>query len=169
MQVILRNLFLITVIFNFLIPIESSATIFIVARHAEKEENGNNPALTPKGQMRARLIPQILAAEGLDFIFSTSFRRTMETAFPSQKAFGIPIQIYNQTVALTTMLQTKQEFVDKKILIIGHSNTVPEIITQLGGPNNIDIGHEDYSNLFFIHYQENQKTNFLHLKFGQSL
>ena len=79
---------------------ESQATTtMIFVRHAEKALIPvDDPGLSPEGQLRAaELARQLVDADvvaGIDAIYSTPYRRTVETAQPIADALGLPINTY---------------------------------------------------------------------------
>ncbi len=80
---------------------ESQATTtMIFVRHAEKALIPvGDPGLTEAGQRRAaELARQLVDADviaGIDAIYSTDYRRTVETAQPIADALGLPIHRYS--------------------------------------------------------------------------
>lgn len=120
-------------------------TIYLV-RHAEKEAVGKDPDLLPQGQERARNIAAILGRAGITAIFSTPTARTQQTAAPLAQRTGVTVQLYDP--------RTPQALVDKvkaangAVLIVGHSNTLPELVRLFGGAPGADIGEDEYDRLY---------------------
>jgi broad specificity phosphatase PhoE len=119
----------------------ASRTVVFVVRHAEKAtEPRRNPALTPEGMERAAALADALASAGLTGIITSQYERTVATAAPVAKAFGLePVVIryrrgdfeaHGQTVAAAI----RERFPGGVVLVVGHSDTVPWIIRALGGP-----------------------------------
>ena len=82
---------------------ESQATTTIIfVRHAEKEISNfeDDPELTSEGKKRVfELTRQLKDADvvaGIDAIYSTSFKRNMQTAQPIARALGLNINIYEK-------------------------------------------------------------------------
>ena len=81
---------------------ESQATTTIIfVRHAEKEvSNYDDPELTAEGKMRVfELTRQLKDADvvaGIDAIYSTAFKRNIQTAEPLANALGLNINIYEK-------------------------------------------------------------------------
>ncbi|WNC71867.1 phosphoglycerate mutase family protein [Thalassotalea psychrophila] len=95
-------------------------TIYLV-RHAEKQLNVKDPELTSCGHNRAESIAKQLELINLDKLYSTNFKRTMQTAKPIATLKSLEVESYNpkdlQQVA--TQLIHKQE----NAVVVGHSNT----------------------------------------------
>ena len=122
-------------------------TIYLV-RHAEKEA-GPDPSLTIVGRARAEILAQDLAGAGLTAIWSTDTNRTRETAKPTSNATHLPIQIYdaNSQAAFAARLKATPG----TFLVVGHSNTIPLFVEQLGGKpgDPIDEANE-YDRLYVV-------------------
>lgn len=124
-------------------------TVFLV-RHAEKA-SGDNPGLTPEGQVRARQLANLLDAVSLDAVFSTKFRRTELTADPVAAAKGLPITDYDPSdlPAFAKMLQ--KEYQGKTVLVVGHSNTTPTLAGLLDGTLSYPPFDEaEYGNIMMV-------------------
>jgi|JI8StandDraft_1071087.scaffolds.fasta_scaffold228780_2 2,3-bisphosphoglycerate-dependent phosphoglycerate mutase len=139
--------------------------VFFVVRHAEKASSGSDPALSPIGQKRAESLKQMLQQLRVDSIFSTDFVRTKATVQPLSVDNNIAIELYRDPT---------QEWIDsvikkgkgKRTLIVGHSNTVPSIVSRLTG-NQIPTIGERYDDLFIVVISENNRS-FVSLKYGES-
>jgi broad specificity phosphatase PhoE len=108
---------------------------FIVVRHAEKAGNDlKDPDLSEAGNVRAVALAQRLASEPLSAIYSTDFRRTRQTARPTAEARGLPVSIYDaRQPAGEFAARLRAAHAGGTVLVIGHSNTVPEIVGALSG------------------------------------
>lgn len=131
-----------------------SSSIYLV-RHAEKEaETGtmmtNNPNLTPAGHSRAAALADSLSAIGIRAVYATPFNRTRQTAQPTATQKSLTVQTYavSHGAALIDSLSKIQK---KAFLIVGHSNTVPNLIQSLGlTPAMNEIPENDYDNFFVV-------------------
>ena len=126
----------------------TSHRIFLV-RHAEKaNEDGYDPPLSKKGSKRAERLSVLLLDEGIGAIYSTNFIRTRSTAAPLATKLDIPIEIYDpyKSDILQTIRNTSEN-----LLIIGHSNTVPNLINTLINDNKFEqLGDYEYDKLFIL-------------------
>jgi broad specificity phosphatase PhoE len=126
----------------------STTTIYIV-RHAEKDSlPANDPVLNVAGQQRAVALADLLEDKSIAYIYSTNTTRTQSTAQPLSKRIGVPVTIYNDVPGLVSSLQ----FADRRnILIVGHSNTILDIFSALGGtPSRTIIEDSDFDNLLIV-------------------
>ncbi len=134
--------------------LDAQVVVFLV-RHAEKAQDGDakDPELSAAGRARAEALAKIVKDVGVTAIFATEFKRTQQTAAPLSRLTGIPIT----TVPAkdTARLVAKLKKTVGCALVVGHSNTVPEIIRALGVTQPITIGDADYSNLFVVKTETN--------------
>jgi len=152
---------------------ESQATTtMIFVRHAERAgPSADDPGLTPAGQRRAaELARQLVDADvvaGIDAVYSTPYRRTRETAQPVADALDLPINIYDPSdneAVLETILKNHK---GKIILVVGHSNTLPTLIADLGASKNVPpIAEMEYDNIYIISIPWFGKTKTIRLRFG---
>lgn len=123
------SVFLLT---SFLAPCiaEQPMVVFLV-RHAEKASTGRDPALTDEGHARAKRLADLLRDVNITSIYTTNYQRTKETAAPLAKILKVDPTIYDpSTLApLAERLRTQ----GGRCLVVGHSNTTPELVKLLGG------------------------------------
>jgi broad specificity phosphatase PhoE len=124
--------------------------VFVV-RHAERADAGmataSDPDLSAAGRARAEALASMLKDARITAIYVTEFKRTRQTAEPLAKAMGLePIVISSKD---TPGLVARVKASSGNALIVGHSNTVPEIVKALGG-DPVTIAESDYDNLFIV-------------------
>lgn len=129
----------------------------ILSRHAEKSELGG---LSKQGIERAKRLAFMLQDIKIDAVYSTDYLRTKQTATPTTKQHQLAIELYssNQNLIedIQAILNDKQQA--HTLLIIGHSNTIPQLIYALGGDALNDIDETDFSNLYLLQKQNNQTS-----------
>lgn len=152
---------------------ESQATTTIIfVRHAEKELNaGDNPGLSDAGRRRvAELTRQLVDADvvaGIDAIYATPFKRTQETAQPLAEALNLPINNYDAADKETVLETILKNHKGKIILLVGHGDTIPELIANLGASKNVPpIDEFEYDNIYIISIPWFGKTKTIRLRFG---
>ena len=92
-----------------------------------------------------------------DKIYSTNYFRTQETARPIAEDKGILVEKYNPKNLYKELLIEKNK--GKKILVVGHSNTIPVLANILIGEdiyNSID--ESIHGNLYIINIINNKVT-----------
>lgn len=153
---------------------ESQATTTIIfVRHAEKAQTpADNPGLSDAGRRRvAELTRQLRDADvvaGIDAIYATPFRHSEETVRPLADALNLPINAYdaaNTEQVLEAILKIHK---GKIILVVGHSNTLPELIANLGASKNVPpISEGEYDNIYIVSIPWFGKTKTIRLRFGE--
>lgn len=128
-----------------------SITHVWIVRHAEALQDGTrDPALSPAGQARARLLPGVLRGRNISAIFATPYRRTQETAAPLADSLHLEITTYDPRDSTGLASKIMSENLAYEVLVVGHSNTVPGIIAALGGERPPDLEHSEYDALFEV-------------------
>lgn len=147
---------------------ESAATKIFIVRHAEKE-TGKDPALTTAGNARAGDLMRALQNEGVQKIYVSQYKRTQMTADSMRVQLGIKTVQYSADTLCDNLVNTIMENADfgKTILIIAHSNTIPQIIRKLGVNEYPygDIPDSEFDNLFVITYKK-EKAKLKKMKYG---
>jgi|SRR5690554_3474352 len=127
-------------------------TTFIVVRHGEKStEEPEDPRLDANGRARAQALAETLADVPLKAIYSTPTHRTRETAAPVAHAQALEVREYDPELApseLATMLHIRHA--GDTVLLVGHSNTVPGIVTALCACPVDAMTEEDYGDMFRV-------------------
>ncbi|MFM1879545.1 MAG: hypothetical protein RLZZ241_2411 [Bacteroidota bacterium] len=142
-------------------PEPLAITTFYLIRHAEKDRTdpGNSdPELNQKGMGRAMHWAEIFNDVPLDAIYSTDFERTEMTAAPTAIKKDILVQYYDpKSLDVVNFLRENR---GKRVLIVGHSNTTPDLVNKLIGESNRfhDMDDEDNGSLFLVQLIGNQSN-----------
>jgi probable phosphoglycerate mutase len=125
------------------------ATIVYVVRHAERAEDGtNDPPISDAGEARARLLIPMLRDVALTHIHTTDFRRTRSTVAPIAAETGIDPRLYDP--------RDLSAFADRlratpgRHVVVGHSNTNPELVAALGGDGGAPIEEMEYDRAYVV-------------------
>ena len=152
---------------------ESQATTTVIfVRHAEKAAvPEDDPSLSAAGQRRAaELKRQLVEADvvaGIDAVYATSYRRTEETARPIAEALELSLNSYdaNDTEAIMEHIVRKHK--GKIILVVGHSNTLPALIGNMGASKKVPpIAEDEYDNIYIVSIPWFGKTKTIRLRYG---
>ena len=127
------------------VALAEPSAIYLV-RHGEKASIGQDPSLTPQGRLRAQNVATILHRTGIQAIFSTPTARTLQTAQPLAQQLGLSIERYDP--ATPKALVDKVKALRGAVLVVGHSNTLPELVRLFGGAPGADIGEDEYERLY---------------------
>ena len=146
----------------------SCSHTYYIVRHAEKDTGSqgtqmtaNDPPLSEPGRQRSETLKDILKDMNIAYVFATNTIRAESTAQPIADYFAITIQLYSKTDS-AFFEQLKQ--LKKNVLIVGHSNTVKNIVNGLCNAEkvNADLSDNEYDNLFAVKYRRFFGT---HVKF----
>ena len=153
---------------------ESQATTTVIfVRHAEKAtEPANDPPLSEAGKRRAaELTRQLVDADvvaGVDAVYATPYRRTVETANPVADALGLPVNSYDAADTEAIMEEIVKEHKGKIILVVGHSNTLPALIGNMGASKKVPpIAEDEYDNIYIVSIPWFGKTKTIRLRYGE--
>lgn len=139
---------LLTLVLAATIPQAATAaeTVFVM-RHLQKVD-GADPPLSPEGAANAQLLARMLAKSGIRAIFATPTRRAMETAQPLATKLALPVTSYDP--ADPAGLARKIAAMSGSVLVVGHSNTVPDLVARFGGKQPVSLTDQDYGTLFVV-------------------
>jgi 2,3-bisphosphoglycerate-dependent phosphoglycerate mutase len=139
---------------------DKETTVFFIVRHAEKDTaGGSNADLNPTGRGRAKALVKMLKKIQLEKVLSTDKPRTRNTAKPIAESKNSTVEIYDPKKHQEVLEKLISEHKGKKILMVGHSNTVPQIVNLLmihpdkigrGGNDEKEFSELDYSRLYII-------------------
>lgn len=154
---------------------EKKVTTFILVRHAEKEANAatmqagvsnKDPELSEAGKARALRLADMLHRQEIAAIYSTNYKRTLNTVNPLAEKLGVKVQQYEpfKEEAIQKMLE---EHRGKTIVIVGHSNNIPWIANYLLGTKQFgDYDESYYENMLVVNVVERGvNANTLQIKY----
>ena len=142
-----------------------SAQVFLV-RHAEKETTGEDPDLSAAGRQRAIDLARTLRNAGINVIYSTDFVRTQETAAALAEQLGLHPLTYdwNELDALAAKLGRR----GTRALVVGHSDTTPELVGLLGGDPGAPIDEPtEYDRLYLVTLGPDGTVTTVLLRYGR--
>ena len=127
---------------------DDSYTLYLV-RHSEKQaDKGKDPDLTEAGNYRSEQLANWLQDKGIRKIWSSDYQRTRNTAGPLVSKLGLKTTLYDprDLLALANELLENRE----NALIVGHSNTTPELTRLLCECDINDMDESEYDHLFVV-------------------
>jgi len=129
------------------VPAVAAESIYVI-RHLQKAA-GDDPPLTPEGAAGASALANILADRGIGAVFATPTRRAIQTATPLAVRLGLPVTRYDPADSAALLEATRA--IPGNILIVGHSNTVPDLVVQFGGERPAPMTEEDYGTIYAVY------------------
>jgi phosphohistidine phosphatase SixA len=128
--------------------IQPARLAVVAVRHGEAETaGGDSRALTPAGLERALSLSRLLGSSQIGKVFSTNTRRTQGTARPTADSLGLPVEPYAEPERLAQQLLAGSR---QRVLVVGHSDTTPELLRALGVAAPVTIGENEFNRLFIV-------------------
>ena len=160
----MKHLALILSILLLVVTCANAAPVVFIVRHAEKASTGGkDPDLSVEGQKRADALAHILKDSQITSVFVTEFKRTQETAAPTARAAHITPTVVsaNDMGALVGKLRA----LNGNGLVVGHGNTIPELLKALGIATPVSIPEDDYTEIFAVVFGDTPQLLRLHYPF----
>lgn len=137
-----------------LISAASTTTVFVM-RHAEKATlPPDDPLLSPVGEARAMALAEHFGRApkglGIDTIYVSQYRRSQETVRPLANRLGIPVIVVPAEEPETVARRALDENRGGRVLIVGHSDTVPSIVEELSGDDVPKMPETDYGIVYVV-------------------
>ncbi len=139
---------------------------FFLVRHAEKDSVGRDPGLLGEGKERAERLATIFEGLALRRIYATNYQRTQLTAAPSARSMHLKTQTYAVETQNELLGQLITQSEGGHYLIVGHSNTIPQMLNYLTGKAVYqNIGAQTYDDLFVASVYHDGRVDLLELKY----
>ena len=139
---------------------KENTSVYYFIRHAEKDRSdptNKNPSLTIQGLERANKWALFFKDKNIAAVYSTNYIRTQQTALPIAKEQNIEIISYTAKELISEKFIANNK--GKNIVIVGHSNTTPELVNSLLGEKKYkDIADRENNNLFVVTLNKNKTT-----------
>ncbi len=150
----------------------ANTTTVVLIRHAEKQVNAISDApLSPAGEVRANRLAQMFGDAStfgrIGNIYVTDTRRTQQTAAGvAQRLALTPKVVEARTSSADLASQVLRENRGGRALVVGHSNTVPEIVAALADRDDIPpISDEEFDTLYVVSVPTIGHASVLRLKY----
>ncbi|MEY2625489.1 MAG: hypothetical protein RL412_1264 [Pseudomonadota bacterium] len=146
----------------------SQPTVVIVVRHAEKlsDDGSRDPPLSAIGQERAHKLVSSLRDVGIRTVYASDTRRAQETAEPIAASLGLVVERYPGREVAALIDRVLKNGVGQTVLVVGHSNTVPEIISRLTrGSESVVLRDDEYDAMFIVTIGRREAPALLRLRY----
>jgi broad specificity phosphatase PhoE len=128
----------------------------VLVRHAERADSkpgaapamASDPDLSDAGRARAAALVAMLKDAKIAAIVATEYKRTQQTGEPLAKVLGLPVTPIKASDTANIVKAVRAA--SGNVLVVGHSNTIPDIIKALGAPPPEAIGDDEYDNLYIV-------------------
>ncbi|HEX9565646.1 MAG TPA: histidine phosphatase family protein [Gemmatimonadaceae bacterium] len=146
------------------------ATVVLLVRHAEKAPGAGDVPLSDVGRVRAQVLAQVGQRAGAGAIITTQFARTRETASTLASEAGIvPDVVAAQSDVArhaADVATAVRRHTGKVVLVVGHSNTIPSIVSALGGTKYPDLCDAEYDALFTVVLDDEGAARTIRSRYG---
>jgi len=151
-------------------PSRTGITTFILVRHAERDTffAGTDQPLSQNGKLRAQELARVLKDVPIDAVYTTKWTRTKQTAqgiMAARRDTAVVLE-GSDFKAQAQMLKTKH--VGQTVLIVGHSDSVPQIIQNMIGSPISQLGHLEYDALWVVSIGTDGKGTATKLRYGSA-
>jgi broad specificity phosphatase PhoE len=146
------------------LPEEGTVVVYIV-RHAEKEPVPENASeaerkdapLSVAGQMRALGLAEDVPVQEIEAVYVTDTKRCRDTASTVLALNGVKPIIYppKDVTGLADRIRRRR---GQSVLVVGHSNTIPLLIAELGVETMVTIADSQYGDLWVVTLTGNEAT-----------
>jgi len=148
-------LFVAAIVTFFIYRSATTTTVVVLARHAEKDVSSiQDPPLSAEGEQRAEHLAQMFGrGKGvgkIDAIYVSDARRSQQTAAPLAERLGKQVIVVPAADTKGLVSRVMHEHDGDAVLIVGHSNTVPALIHELGDIDVPPIGDDEYDTLYVL-------------------
>ena len=101
-------------------------------------------------------------------MYSTPFRRSVETAKPVADALDLTVRSYDVADTEEFIEALVKEHKGKIVLVVGHSHTLPEIIGNMGASKVVPpIAKDEFDNIYLVSIPWFGKTKTIRLRYGE--
>lgn len=122
--------------------------VFLVLRHLHTPQGERDPDLTAEGHAAAERLAELIAPSRPTAIYVTPFKRTQRTAAPLAARLELTPIVYDP--ADTPGLLARVRGSAANVVIVGHSNTVPDIVAGLGGERPAPLSHPNFGDIWQV-------------------
>jgi len=121
-----------------------------IVRHAERADDESTSPLSAEGHARAARLAGMLRDAGITAIFVSEYQRTAQTVAPLASRLGITPTAVPADDPAALLHKIRRTGPKARVLVAGHSDTVPALLTALGCKPPVTIAKAEYDNLFVV-------------------
>ena len=147
------------------VPDHKPLVVFLV-RHAEKVDSSDDPELSPTGHERAGILAGLLCSAEIEYVHTSDYIRTRETAAPTAAQHGLEPALYDPRDL--PVLVGKLRETGGRHLVVGHNTTTPALVELLGGGIESEIDEEgEYNRLYIVTIGRDGSASVAMLRYGE--
>lgn len=146
--------------------VPADAAIFVV-RHAERlKPRDDSSLLSAAGKRRAQALRHVLSSVELKAVFCTEYERTRQTAEPAARAHGLEPTVLSSEDGKGLIEALGRLKPEEDVLVVGHTDTIPDLLKALGVESPVTLESDDYDNLFVVRPRDGKPPEFHRLRYG---
>jgi len=146
-----------------------ATTVVVVVRHAESEVGTDpDPGLSVDGRERAARLAKALSqarpVRALDAIFSSEFKRALQTVTPLSETLALPVNVVPSESWNELPRKILRGHRGEYVLVAGNSNTVTALVEALSGEK-VTLRDDEYDAMFIVFAPQISKTKVLRIRY----
>jgi phosphohistidine phosphatase SixA len=143
-----------------------AARTIILVRHTERPGGmTTDEGISEVGRCRAQALDRVLLDAGVKRIYTSEVSRTVQTAQPIAARLNIRPEEIPAKETARLIARLKADPPGGVALVVGHSNTVPEIIEKLGA-GKVTIADDEFDRLFIVVLPATGKPTLVALRYA---
>ena len=131
-------------------PLARAQEAVFLVRHGQKADASDDPPLSPAGVERSRALAQHMRRAGLTAIYASDRQRTQLTAAPTAEALALKVLVHPAKDSTGLVARLAKEQPTGRVLVVGHSNTLPAIVAAYGVKDKVEIADDDFDTLLVL-------------------
>jgi broad specificity phosphatase PhoE len=146
----------------------STTTTVVLVRHAEQTpaESDSDPVLSAEGQERALRLARLLGEADVATVYASDTRRAQLTASPLAARLGVAVTTRAGKDVEGLLDDIGKHHQGERVVVIGHSNTVPALIELLTrGRTKVTMSHDEFDAVYLVTVTRFGPASVLRLKY----
>ena len=104
-----------------------------------------------RAELLARLFGSKVGSARIAAVFASDTRRAQRTAEPLAARLGVQVKTVPAGDVPGLLRQIRSQYRGRNVLVVGHSNTVPEIVRRLSRDGRVPpMGEDEYDTIYVV-------------------
>jgi broad specificity phosphatase PhoE len=130
------------------VPTKAQPAEVYIMRHLQKADASKDPPLSQEGIVNSERVAELLEKRGIKAVFATDTSRAEQTGAPLARRIGVPVTNYDPRNV--PVLVAAVRAVAGNVLIVGHSNTVPDLVAAFAGAKPAPLTEQNYGTIYQV-------------------
>ncbi len=146
---------------------EHKPLVVLLVRHGEKADLSEDAELSAAGRERAVELARTLRSAEIEYVHSSDFIRTRDTAAPAAIEYGLEVDLYDPQ-DLPALVESLRR-TGGRHLVVGHSTTTPAMVESLGGKPSSVINEEgEFDRLYLVTIGSDGGASSVMMRYGEA-